>query len=65
MPVVSVIILLAAACNDLTELNVNPKRAETGTVPAQTLFANAQRELSDALTSPNVNTNIFRLLSQY
>ncbi len=63
--IVPFILLLTAACNDLTELNVIPKRAEAGTVPAQTLFASAQRELADALTSPNVNTNIFRLLSQY
>ncbi len=34
-------------------------------VPGETLFANAQKELVDQMVNTNVNTNIFRLFSQY
>src|SRR5688572_16302094 len=50
------------SCEDLTELNENPKRSPVA--PAGSLFANAQKSLVDNLTTPNVNLNIFRLLSQ-
>lgn len=50
------------SCEDLTELNDNPKR--TDVAPAGSLFANAQKSLVDNLTTPNVNTNIFRMLAQ-
>ena len=54
--------LLAACSADLTELNVDPKRPKT--VPASTLFSNAQKNLTDAITSPNINSNVFRLFAQ-
>jgi hypothetical protein len=54
---------LATSCTDnLTSLNDDPKRSTEA--PAPTLFANAQRNLVDIMTSSNVNLNIFRLLSQ-
>jgi hypothetical protein len=34
-------------------------------VPAETLFANAQRELADQMTTPEVNLNPFRYFNQY
>jgi hypothetical protein len=34
-------------------------------VPAPMLFANAQRNLVDQITTPNVNSGIFRLISQH
>jgi hypothetical protein len=48
--------------DDLTELNDDPKRSTEA--PAPTLYTNAQRNLVDLLTTPSVNINIFRLLSQ-
>jgi hypothetical protein len=50
------------SCQDLTELNVDPKRSAVA--PAGSLFASAQKSLVDNLTTPNVNVNIFRLLAQ-
>lgn len=59
----AIILLSVNACtDDFEEINRNPKLATE--VPAQTLLSNAQKEFADVLTSPNVNTNIFRLLSQ-
>jgi hypothetical protein len=56
-------VFLATSCSDdLTSLNDDPKRSREA--PAPTLFANAQRNLVDIMTSSNVNLNIFRLLSQ-
>jgi hypothetical protein len=57
-------IFSAIACqDDLTELNRDPKRATE--VPAVTLFSNAQKNLTDIMTSTNVNENVFRLLAQH
>jgi hypothetical protein len=50
------------ACSDLTDLNDNPKR--TDKVPAYSLLASAEKTFADNLTSPSVNTNIFRMLAQ-
>lgn len=51
-----------ASCEDLTDLNDNPK--DPATVPAGNLLANAQVEMVDYLSSTNVNVNTFRLWSQ-
>lgn len=62
---ITTMITLLAICfckKDITSLNVNTKDARK--VPAETLFANAQKNLSDLLASANVNTNIFRLIAQ-
>ncbi|MCB0375047.1 MAG: SusD/RagB family nutrient-binding outer membrane lipoprotein [Sinomicrobium sp.] len=56
-------IAFISSCSDFGDLNVNPK-APTA-VPAETLFANATKNLSDQMTSTNVNVNIFRLFAQY
>jgi hypothetical protein len=47
---------------NIEDLNTDTKRAET--VPSYTLFSNAQRNVVDLITSANVNTNIFRLITQ-
>jgi hypothetical protein len=47
----------------ITDQNIDTKSATV--VPAEGLFANAQRSLSDQLASTNVNTNIFRLIVQH
>jgi hypothetical protein len=59
--IASMAILLS--CEDLTELNDNPKR--TDIAPAGSLLASAEKSLIDNLSSTNVNQNIFRLVAQY
>ena len=34
-------------------------------VPAETLFTNAEKELTDQLTTPSVNLNVIRYFTQY
>lgn len=58
----SITLILVAACSDFGDLNENPKEATT--VPAATLFATATKQLSDQMTSTNVNVNLFRLFAQ-
>ncbi len=56
--------VLATACKkDLTSVNVDPKNPLN--VPSKTLFTNAQRTMSNTLSSSNVNLNIFRLVVQH
>jgi hypothetical protein len=55
--------LLSACSTDLTELNLDTKRPQM--VPAETLFSSGQKNLADALTSPNINSNVFRLFAQH
>lgn len=50
-------------CKDITELNKNPKQATK--VPSESLFANAVKNLSDAMASTSVNLNNFRLIVQH
>ena len=59
----SAVVLLAAACTkDISKLNVDPKNPSQS--PSKAFFTNAQRSLSNTLTSSNVNLNIFRLIVQ-
>lgn len=61
IPLISLVIF---SCEkNLTDLNVDKKRPSD--VPAPTLFSNAQKNLTDVVTSSNVNLNIFRLVSQF
>lgn len=53
---------VAACTDDFEEDLIDPKSPTE--VPAAALFANAQRNLVDQMTTPNVNSGIFRLLSQ-
>lgn len=56
-------VLTASCTKDLTDLNQNSKKPAA--VAAGTLFANAELNVTNTLTSTNVNLNIFRLLAQY
>ena len=59
----SVAVVAAACTRDLSDLNVDPKNPSTA--PSYAFFTNAQRTLSNTLTSSNVNLNIFRLIVQH
>src|SRR5690349_17070197 len=62
--IVAGLMLLATACTkDISGLNVDPKNPSTA--PSYAFFTNAQRSLSNTLTSSNVNLNIFRLIVQH
>ena len=56
------LVMLGACKKDFENLNTNPKLFPT--VPAPTLITQAERVLSNALTSANVNNNVFRLVEQ-
>lgn len=60
----SVGLLAASGCTkNLTDLNQEIKRPEA--VDPAALVSSSQKELTDAITSTNVNLNIFRLISQH
>ena len=54
---------LTACTKSIYDYNEQTKAADE--VPAPTLFSNAVRNLSDVLTSSNVNTNVYRLVVQH
>ncbi|WP_456378435.1 SusD/RagB family nutrient-binding outer membrane lipoprotein [Lutibacter sp.] len=56
-------IVLISSCTDFGDMNESTK-APTA-VPAETLFANATKNVFDQMVSTNVNRNIFKLFSQY
>jgi|SRR5680860_411224 len=56
------IMAFSFSCSDFGDINVDPKSATA--VPAETLFANATKNLADQMTSTSVNSNIFRLFAQ-
>ena len=61
--ILPVLLILFASCNkDLSNLNIDTKRPQV--VPSYTLFSNGVRNLADLLATPNVNTNIFMLITQ-
>lgn len=57
------LLILGACTKDITRFNEQTKRAET--VPPETLFSNATKNLSDLLASANVNVNVFRFTVQH
>lgn len=59
-----VVVLAGVGCTDSFEdLNTDKKRPTE--IPAEPLFSNATRNLSDLMADANVNRNVFRLYSQY
>lgn len=56
-------IVLISSCADFGDMNESTK-APTA-VPAETLFANATKNVFDQMVSTNVNMNVFKLFSQY
>jgi len=55
-------VLFWSCTKELTNKNTDPKNPTI--VPSYTLFSNAQKNLTDVITTSDVNTNIFRLLAQ-
>ncbi|MET1055836.1 MAG: SusD/RagB family nutrient-binding outer membrane lipoprotein, partial [Pedobacter sp.] len=55
-------VLLSSCAKNLDEYNIDQKKATV--VPAATLFTAAQKSFADVLTSPSVNTNVFRFYVQ-
>ena len=55
--------LLAACTDDFDDYNVSKKLP--GAVPGDAVFTSGQKNLVDHISTPNVNLNIFRLISQY
>ncbi len=63
IPLVLFALVLGSCEDELTSLNENPKQPSE--VPGETLFSNAQVSLGNYLTSSDINSNIFKLISQY
>mgnify|MGYP001815264054 CR=1 FL=1 len=57
------VLLLSSCDKKFSELNIDPKNPTT--VPSETLFTNAQKDLGDQVASTNVNLNNFKLWVQY
>jgi len=55
--------ILSSCTNDFEELNTDTKHPQE--VTAAVLFTNAQIDLSDQISSTNVNDNIWKLMAQY
>jgi hypothetical protein len=59
----ALVVLISASCTKrISDLNVDPKNPSTA--PSYAFFTNAERQFANALTSSNVNQNIFRLITQ-
>ena len=59
----SILLLLGSCTKDISRFNEETKKAPV--VPAATLFANGVRNVVDGITSPNVNSNVFRFTVQH
>jgi hypothetical protein len=61
--IIPILLLVLSSCNkDTSNLNIDTKHASSA--PAYALFSNGQRNLADVLATPNVNINIFQLITQ-
>ena len=58
-----VLMVLASCTKNITNLNSNPKGPTV--VPGESLISQAQANLANYYTTPDVNTNIFELIMQY
>lgn len=58
-----ILVLVTFSCTELTDLNKNVKDPES--VPGETLFTGAQKNMVDQLTTCNVNFGIWELIMQY
>src|SRR5690606_20502572 len=56
-------VLLASCVDNLDDFNVDEKKASQ--VPPGTLFTGAVKNLTDVMTTPNVNTNNYRFYVQH
>lgn len=57
--------MLVSCVDSLIEDGYNVDKKNPSSVPPETLFTNALKNFSDVLTTPNVNTNNFRLYVQH
>jgi hypothetical protein len=57
------LLLLTSCVDSLEDYNIDQKRASE--IPPRTLFTNAMKGLTDILTTPNVNSNNYRMFVQY
>ncbi|ULQ56780.1 SusD/RagB family nutrient-binding outer membrane lipoprotein [Flavihumibacter rivuli] len=57
------LMMLASCKKDFGDMNVDQKNASQ--VPAEMLFSNSQKNFADAMASPSVNLNIWRLIAQH
>ena len=59
-----VLVAFFASCTDkFEEFNTDVKSPTV--VPGESLFTNAQKQLSDQVSSTDVNLNVWKLFSQY
>ncbi|RYY52083.1 MAG: SusD/RagB family nutrient-binding outer membrane lipoprotein, partial [Chitinophagaceae bacterium] len=62
--ILTVVVVVMTACSkNISDQNVDTKQPATS--PSYAFFTNAQRTLTNTLTSSNVNLNIFRLIVQH
>ncbi len=61
--VFSFVVAFTGCTDKFEEFNTDTKNPAN--VPGEPLFTNAQKQLSDYTNNTNVNTNIFKLMSQY
>jgi hypothetical protein len=64
MLILTCAVLVTGCVDTLDDYNISQKQAPEGKVPGVMLVSNAIRNLSDVVTTPNVNTNNFRLYVQ-
>lgn len=64
IPIIAIASLFFTGCVNDDE-NFNDDTSKMYTASAEILFTNAQKELTDQLTTPSVNLNVFRYFSQY
>ena len=57
------LVLITSCVDSLDDYNIDQKRPSSA--PAETFFTAALKQLSDVITTPNVNTNNFRLYVQH
>jgi len=60
--VILITLAFTLSCSDFGDINEDPKAATS--VPAATVYANANKELVDLMTESSVNVNILRFFSQ-
>lgn len=63
LPLIALALLFGSCEDNLTDLNEDPKGA--GDVPGSALFSSGQVTLGTYLNSADINSNIFKLMSQH
>lgn len=63
LPIILLVLAVSSCTDKFEDFNTDTKNPDA--VPGESLFSNAQKELSDYLNNTNVNINIFKLVSQY